>query len=59
MNPYKSTTPQEKAQSVSWFIETKSDLETLQNYRTKYGRGPPPCSLFVYGTEIYIDRDSV
>ena len=34
-------TPQEKAQGVSWFIETKSDMQTQQNYRTKHGRDPP------------------
>ena len=28
LNPNKMTT-QEKAQCVSWFIETKSDLQTL------------------------------
>ena len=35
------TTPQEKAQCVSWFIETKSDVPTQRNYRSKYGRDPP------------------
>ena len=35
------TTPQEKAQCVSWFIETKSDVQTQRNYRSKYGRDPP------------------
>ena len=34
-------TPREKAQRVSWFIETKSDLQTRRNFRTKYGRDPP------------------
>ena len=34
-------TPQEKAQCVSWFIETKSDLQTQQNFKTKYGKDPP------------------
>ena len=33
--------PQEKAQCVSWFIESKSDLQTRRNFRTKYGRDPP------------------
>ena len=28
------TTPQEKAQCVSWFIETKSDVQTQRNYRS-------------------------
>ena len=40
-NPYKMTTAQEKAQCVSWFIETKSDVQTQRNYRSKYGRDPP------------------
>ena len=29
LNPHKMTTPQEKAQCISWFIETKSDVQTL------------------------------
>ena len=41
LNPNKMTTPQEKAQCVSWFIETKSDVQTWRNYRSKYGRDPP------------------
>ena len=38
LDPHKMTTPQEKVQCVSWFIETKSDVLTQQNYRSKYGR---------------------
>ena len=34
-------TPQEKAQCVSWFIKTKSDIQTQKRYRTKYGKNPP------------------
>ena len=41
LNPHKMTTPQGKAQCVSWFIETKSDVQTQRNYRSKYGRDPP------------------
>ena len=41
LNPHKMTTRQEKAQCVSWFIETKSDVQTQRNYRSKYGRDPP------------------
>ena len=37
----KMSTPQEKAQCVSWFIETKSDIQAQQNFRRKYGRKPP------------------
>ena len=29
LNPHKMTTPQEKAQCVSWFVEIKSDVQTL------------------------------
>ena len=41
LNSHKMTTPQEKAQCVSWFIETKSGVQTQRNYRSKYGRDPP------------------
>ena len=36
-------TPREKAQCVSRFIETKSDLQIQRNFRTKYVRDPPAC----------------
>ena len=41
MNAHKMTTPQGKAKCVSWFIETKSDVQTQQNYGIKCGRDPP------------------
>ena len=34
-------TPQEKAQCVEWFIETRSDTQVQRNFRTRYGRNPP------------------
>ena len=40
-NLLKMTTAQKKAQCVSCFIETKSDVHTQRNYRSKYGRDPP------------------
>ena len=40
LNSHKVTTPQEKAQCVSWFTETKSDLQIQRKYRSKYGRDP-------------------
>ena len=43
LNLHKMTTPQEKAQCVSWFIETKSDVQTQRNYRSKHGRDPEHC----------------
>ena len=41
LNPHEMTTRQEKAQCVSWFIETKSGVQTQRNYRSKYGRDLP------------------
>ena len=35
------TTPQEKAQCVSWFIETKSDIQTQRNFTIKYAKQAP------------------
>ena len=40
LNLNKMTTPQEKVQCVSWFID-KSDVQTQQNHRSKYERDPP------------------
>ena len=34
-------TPQEKAQCVSRFIETKLDVQTQRRYKTKNGKDPP------------------
>ena len=44
-------TPQEKTQCVSWFIETKSDVQTQRKYRTKYGRNPPNVLQFTNRTK--------
>ena len=49
LNPHKMTTPQEKAQCVFWFIETKSDVQTQRNYRSKYGREQGRRSFFFQG----------
>ena len=40
---------------VSWFIETKSDVQTQQNYRTKYGRDPPsrPFNSFMEAWTVF------
>ena len=40
-NLHKMTTAQEKAQCISWFIETKSDVQTQRYYRSKYGTDQP------------------
>ena len=34
-------TPQEKAEGVSWIIETKSDILIGRNYTTKYAKQVP------------------
>ena len=34
------STPQEKVQCVSWFIEEKLDIQVQRNLRRKYGRKP-------------------
>ena len=41
LNLHKMTTLQKKVQCVSWFIETKSNVQNQRNYRSKYGRDPP------------------
>ena len=58
LNPHKMTTPQEKAQCVSWFIETKSDVQTQQSYRSMEETHHHVLQ-FVYGTRNFGDRDSV
>ena len=35
------STPQEKAQCVSWFTATKLDIQAPRNLKRKYGRKPP------------------
>ena len=35
------TTSQEKAQGVSWFIKTKSDVQSQRNFRAKYEKRAP------------------
>ena len=50
-------TPQEKAQGVFWFIETKSDDQTQRKYRIKYGRDPPCLSSNYRWHEKFIQQD--
>ena len=57
INLCKMATAQEKAQCVSWFIETKSDVQAHRKYTTKYGRVPPSGPWMAQ--EIYRDRVSV
>ena len=48
-NPHKMTTAQEKEQCVSWFIETKSDVQTQRNYRSME-ENHHHVLQFIYGT---------
>ena len=52
-------TPEEKAQSVSWLIETKSDVQTQGRYRTKYGKDPPSCSSIHRWHKKFMETGSV
>ena len=53
------TTAQEKAQCVSWFIETKSDAQTQRNYRSKYGRDPPSRPSIRLWHKKFMERGTV
>ena len=59
LNPHKMTTPQEKAQCVSWFIETKSDVQTQRNYRSKYGRDSPSRPLICLWHKKFMETGTV
>ena len=52
-------TPQEKAQRVSWFIETKSDVQTHIRYKTKYGKNPPSRSSIHRWHKKFMETGSV
>ena len=52
-------TPQEKAHCVSWFIETKSDVQTQRRYRTKYGKNPLSRSLIRRWHKKFMETGSV
>ena len=43
------TTPQEKAQCVSWFIKTKSDIQAQRNFIAKYVKWALHVSQFAIG----------
>ena len=52
-------TPQEKAQCVSWFIETKSNVQTQQRYRTKNEKDPPSRSSIRRWHKKFMETGSV
>ena len=58
-NSLKMTTAQEKAQCVSWFIETKSDFQTQRNYRSKYGKDPPSRPLICLWHKKFMETGTV
>ena len=52
-------TPQEKAQCVSWFIETKSDVQTQRRCWTKNGKDPPSRSSIRRWHKKFMETGSV
>ena len=58
-NPHKITTAQEKAQCVSWFIETKSDVQTSETTEVSMEETTITSFNSFMAQEIYGDRDSV
>ena len=59
INPCKMATPQEKTQRIFWFIETKSDVQTQQKYRSKYGRDPPSHLSIYQWHKKFVETGSV
>ena len=59
INPCKMATHQEKKQCVSWFIETKSDVQTQRIYRTKCGRDPTSRPSIYRWHKKFIETGSV
>ena len=58
LNPHKMTTPQEKAQCVSWFIETNQMFRPSET--TEVWKRPTITSFNSFmAQEIYGERDSV
>ena len=52
-------TPQEKAQCVSWFIETKSDIQAQKKFRHKYGRKPTAQATIRAWHKNFMETDNV
>ena len=52
-------TPQEKAQCVPWFIETKSDVQTQHRYRTKNMKDSPSRSSIHRWHKNFMETGSV
>ena len=52
-------TPQEEAQCVLWFIETKLDVQTQRRYKAKYGKDPPSRSSIRRWYKKFMETGSV
>ena len=52
-------TPQEKAPCMYWFIETRSNVQTQQRYRTKNGQDSLSCCQIHRWHQRVIDTGSV
>ena len=59
INPCKMATSQEKTQCVSWFIETKLDVQTQRKCRTKYRRDLPSRPSIYRWHKKFIETGSV
>ena len=55
----KMSTPHEKAQCVSWFIETMSDIAAQQSFRRKYGRKQPARPIIRAWHKKFMETGSV
>ncbi|GBM65892.1 hypothetical protein AVEN_23925-1 [Araneus ventricosus] len=53
------TTPQEKAQTLWWFIETKSITQTQRNYRRVYQKDPPSRNSILQWKKKFLETGSV
>ena len=55
----KMSTPQEKALCVSWFIETKSDIQAQRNFGRMYRRKPHARPTIRAWHKKFMETDSV
>ena len=55
----KMFTPQEKAECASWFIKTKSDIQTPRNYTTKYAKQAPARQSIRYWHKQFVETGTV
>lgn len=53
------TTPQEKAQCVWWYVESKSPVTVQRQFRRQYGRDPPSKSCIMRWVKNFQETGSV